>query len=125
MKSIPKETRIFVCYGPPASGKTTFAKEIESRAKNPIWLENEHQLSIDGRPLFVERDDENPELWIDQFDLVVMDGIEVSEEVFASILEWPTSKTFVLTFLDLPDFIPADNMTRGYERVTALSFPLQ
>ena len=103
------ETRIIFCYGPAASGKTTFAQNLARLAKNPIDLGNENQLTI--RKLFT------PELLIDPCDLVILDGVRVSEGALNFMLTHFKPKTYVICSTEPNEFLPTED-----DRVTVLEF---
>ena len=109
----PNETRIYFCYGPAASGKTTFAIELANQAQNPLWLDSTKQLTnIKPYP--------SGALALDHYDLVILDGDpDVSEDDFLTMLNWPTPKTFVICSCQSNEFIPED------DRAVLLNFPLQ
>jgi energy-coupling factor transporter ATP-binding protein EcfA2 len=99
------ETRIIFCYGPAASGKTTFAQNLARLAKNPIDLGNENQLTL---------------RMIAPCDLVILDGVRVSEASFNFMLNHPTPKTYVICSTEPNEFLPTED-----DRVTVREFSRQ
>jgi hypothetical protein len=106
------ETRVIFCYGPAASGKTTFAANLARSAKNPICLGNEIEL--------ITRKLSTPELLIDPCDLVILDGVRVSEASFNFMLNHPTPKTYVICSTEPNEFLPTED-----DRVTVREFSRQ
>jgi energy-coupling factor transporter ATP-binding protein EcfA2 len=99
------ETRIIFCYGPAASGKTTFAQNLAKLAKNPICLGNDNHLTLG---------------MIDPCDLVILDGVRVSEASFNFMLNHPNPKTYVICSTGTNEFLPTED-----DRVTVLEFSRQ
>ena len=106
------ETRVIFCYGPAASGKTTFAQNLARLAKNPIKVWNENQLTI--CKLLTS------DLLIEPYDLVILDGVRVSEASFNFMLNHPTPRTYVICSTGFNEFLPTED-----DRVTVLEFSRQ
>jgi Holliday junction resolvasome RuvABC ATP-dependent DNA helicase subunit len=112
MKFNSNETRVLFLHGPAASGKTTFALELAAQSKNPISLVDEKQIS--SRKLFTTK------TIIEDHDVVLLDGVQVTEKGFEAMLGNPANKTYVICSTAYNEFLPTED-----DRVTVLEFPMQ